>query len=88
MFSVFITSKAQREIRDIPNTIIPLIIKAIDELKFSIAPEEQKVKKIKGAKNTYGIRVRDWWVLYSVRLDTKEIFILSVMPRKKAYRKK
>ena len=88
MFKIFITSKAKREFRDIPKEFVPRIVKAIDSLKSTYYPDTYDVKKLKGLENTYRIRIGDWRIVYFVDFEKKEIFVGSLLPRKKVYKKK
>ena len=43
---------------------------------------------MKGLEYAYRIRVGSWRILYNVNFGSNEIFIVAILPRKKAYRKK
>ncbi|MCK4613180.1 MAG: type II toxin-antitoxin system RelE/ParE family toxin [Thermoplasmata archaeon] len=88
MFKISLSSKAEREIKKAPKNILTEIAKAIDSLKPTHYPERYDVKKLKGLDHGYRIRIRDWRILYNVNFKKKEISIVSIIPRKKAYKKK
>ena len=48
-------------------------------------PRGYDIKKLKGVKNTYRLRVGDHRIIYTVDFDAARIFVLSILPRVKAY---
>jgi len=88
MFHVFLTKKAERDLRDLPRSELSSIVEVINSLKSSYYPEYHDVKKLKGLENNYRIRKGNWRILYIVDFDSKTIFINRILPRKSAYKKK
>ncbi len=88
MFRISLTLKANREIKKVPKNILIRIAKAVDSLKSTHYPSKYDVKKLKGLEQGYRIRVGSWRILYHVNFEKKEISIVSIIPRKKAYKKK
>lgn len=88
MFHVFLTRKAERDLRALPGSELSGIIEAINSLKSSYYPEHHDVKKLKGLENYYRIRKGNWRILYIVDFDTKAIYVNRILPRKSAYKRK
>jgi mRNA interferase RelE/StbE len=55
----------------------------MDELKNS--PRPDGVKKLKGFKNLYRIRIGDFRVIYEIDDSARIIFITKVVNRREAY---
>ena len=87
MFDIFLTSKAEKQIKDVPKNILLKIVEAIENLKSTYYPSKYDIKKMKDLEHSYRIRIGNWRILYNVDFDSKEIFIVGILPRKKAYKK-
>jgi mRNA interferase RelE/StbE len=85
MFKVFISPRARRDLKKVPEEILPLVAEVIDSLEFSFYPEHRDVKKLRGLKSGYRIRIGDWRILYFVDFEGKAIYISNILPRKGAY---
>ena len=85
-YSVRTTKKAEKQIRALPESVKKKIGDIVDVLKNEAIPARRyDVKKIKGRKNIYRIRVGSYRMLYL--LDENRITILLVLHRSKAYEK-
>ena len=85
-YSVRTTKKAEKQIRALPESVKKKIGEIVDVLKNEAIPARRyDVKKIKGRKNIYRIRVGSYRMLYL--LDENRITILLVLHRSKAYEK-
>ena len=87
MFSIVVTSKAKRGIKNVPAQLLPKIGSAINTLETSFYPEELDVKKLKGLEHGYRIRIGGCRIIYFVDFSEKRIVILECLPRKVAYRR-
>jgi mRNA interferase RelE/StbE len=78
MFEVFLTNRAEKG------------IKSLDEIKLrrridTYFPKRYGIKKLKGVKNTYRLRIGDYRIIYTANFNNSQIFVLSITSRKKAY---
>lgn len=87
MFSVSITQQAEKNLKAIPKHDLPRIMDAIDALETSYFPEHHEVKKLKGFRHSYRIRVGRWRIVYTVDFESKMIFIGAILQRKHVYGK-
>ena len=87
MFEVFLTSRAERDLKVFPQNLRPKFYALLESLEFNYFPDYQDVKKLKGAENSYRVRFGDWRVVYTVDFEKKRIFVGHILPRKIVYRK-
>jgi len=85
MYNVVLTKKAIQNFRKFPAKLLNRCGEIFDELEYSFAPIRLNVKKLRGYKNTYRIRVGSWRIIYKVDNDEKSIVIYDILPRKSAY---
>ncbi len=87
LFEVYLSSRAENGLKKAPAKVKERIIGIIDSLEKSYFPKGADVKKMKGYENTYRIRIGDYRIIYRVNFREKKITVLSIFPRKKAYRR-
>ncbi|KKR31387.1 MAG: Plasmid stabilization system [Candidatus Gottesmanbacteria bacterium GW2011_GWA2_41_12] len=80
---IYITSKAQRELDKISDSIAKNIVTNI--LKLSDHPFPDNSKKLSGQEN-YRLRIGSFRVIYFIDKKKKEITVLRVADRKTIYR--
>lgn len=80
---LFLSSKADRQLRGFPPSIYQHIVKKIEALQTEPYPAGSK--KLAGREG-WRMRVGDYRILYTVDTKAKEVTILSVAHRKDAYR--
>ena len=86
-YEIIITNQAIKQIKSLPAKIKDRIREILDVLQeYPIPIKRYDVKKIKGERYTYRIRVGKYRVIYEIDERSKEIRILGVSHRKKAYR--
>jgi len=81
---IFLTTKADRQLRNLPFKMYTLLLVRIEELENSPFPSQSK--KLTGREG-FRLRVGDYRILYTVDTGKKEVTILSVAHRKEAYRR-
>lgn len=81
---IFLSSKADQQLKKFPLRMHNLFLDKIEKLEDEPFPIDSK-KLINRAG--WRIRIGDYRILYTVDLKKKEITILSVQHRKDAYRK-
>jgi mRNA interferase RelE/StbE len=85
-FSVIYTTRARRDLRNLPPDIARICIRAISKIKedpFSF------VKKLKGSKKAplYSLRIGEFRAILSIEDDRLVVFVLEVGHRSTIYRK-
>ena len=86
MFEVFLTSRAEKVIKSLDDIKLRGRIKeVIDTLSHTYFPERYDIKKLKGVKNTYRLRIGDYRIIYTVNFTNSQIFVSSITSREKTY---
>ncbi|WP_460035313.1 type II toxin-antitoxin system RelE family toxin [Methylothermus subterraneus] len=75
---------AEKELRQLPKTVIPKILKKVTALAND--PHPPGSRKLRGASHTYRLRTGDYRIVYSVLADVLIIEIIRVGHRKAIYR--
>ena len=87
MYEVILSSQAIKQGKKLPKYVkekLKTILKTLEE--YPIPATKYDVKKIKGEEFTYRIRIGKYRVIYEIREESKEIRILGISHRKKAYK--
>lgn len=79
---VFLSRKAKRTLDVSPSDLRVRLESKIAELQ--VTPYPQGCKKLRGAPNSYRLRVGDYRILYTI-LKLDEILVFKVSPRGSAY---
>ena len=85
MYTVNLTKKAAKNYDKLPEKLKNEIRDALNELQYSFAPNRLDIKKLKGCKSTYRVRVGHWRIIYEIDIKEKSILIYGILPRKNAY---
>jgi mRNA interferase RelE/StbE len=86
LFEVIVSNRARKSLRRLPEYYARRAILAFEALKQNPAPvPEYDVKKLRGLKDTYRIRIGDIRIEYEVAWESKRISILVVEFRSRAY---
>ena len=85
MYTVNLTKKAAKSYDKLPEKLKNEIRDALNELQYSFAPNRLDIKKLKGCKSTYRVRVGHWRIIYEIDIKEKSILIYAILPRKNAY---
>jgi len=82
-FRIFIERKALKQLEEIEENQRRIIKDKLKELKngFSLYLD---IKKLKGFKNHYRLRIGKYRILFEIEKD--KIIVYSILPREKAYR--
>ena len=85
-FSVIYTTRARRDLKQLPPEIAQNCIRAISKIKddpFSF------VKKLKGSKQAplYSLRIGEYRAIMSIQEDRLIVFVLEIGHRSTIYRK-
>jgi len=83
-FEIIWKRSAEKELRQLPRSLIRRVVDAISVLKEE--PFPPGVRKLQGTEHTYRIRVGDYRVVYSVDGGRLVIEVVRVRHRRDVYR--
>lgn len=75
---------AEKELRKLDKSLIPNIIRRIEQLATN--PRPHQGKKLTGSERGYRLRVGEYRIIYQVDEEAKEVTIYAIKHRKEAYR--
>ncbi len=78
-FKVFFTEKAQKDLADQPEQEIDRILSSCLRLETDPQPDGKHVKKLKGYKNIYRLRIRDYRAVFEWKGD--RVTVISLLTR-------
>ena len=79
---VYLSTRARKGLDNAPSEVKARLESAISELFQTLYPAG--CKKLKGAPNSYRLRVGDYRILYSI-VSREEILVFKIAPRGSAY---
>ncbi len=82
MFKVYLTKTANKNLKSLENEAKERIKNALRKLIYF--PDELDVKKLKGFKNKYRVRVGNHRIIIELHKD--KIIVIDILPRRRAYR--
>lgn len=86
MFQVIISRRAERSIKRLPKSYRQRIIELFLVFRDNPIPAEHyDVKKLRGYKDTYRVRVGNIRIIYEVLWDLIKVHVLLVEQRGRAY---
>lgn len=86
MFEIFVSNRAKRSLKKLPEHNRKKVFKLLFDLKqMAIPSTNYDVKKLKGYEDTYRIRIGDVRVIYLINWNTHDIEVKVIEPREKAY---
>lgn len=85
-FQIFLTKRAHKALRSLPNRLRRRIEEKIKLLAEDPLP--RGVAKLIGLEHAYRLRIGDYRILYSIRWREKIIIIFRIALRRKAYKSK
>jgi len=80
--SIRYTSRARRDLRRLDRQVAGRVVLAIERL--SEGDPRSDIKKLSGASE-YRLRVGEWRVRFQHNIAAKEIVVLRILPRGRAY---
>ena len=83
MYSVKISSAAEKQIKSLPKREQTKIIKRA--YKLAENPRPTGVKKLKGVNSLYRIRQGDWRIVYTIEDKRLLVLVVKVGHRKEVY---
>ena len=86
MYEVVIHKKVSKELKQVPEIHLRNFSALINVLKTNPVPWRNfDIKKIKGAKGIYRVRIGDYRVVYFVDKENQTIHVLRFERREKVY---
>lgn len=85
MFDIFLTNRAEKALKSLDAKLKRRIEAALDDLAYTYFPKKYDIKKLKGVRNTYRIRIGTHRIIYTVNFKKSHIFVSSITQRRKAY---
>ncbi|MBI4133650.1 type II toxin-antitoxin system RelE/ParE family toxin [Candidatus Uhrbacteria bacterium] len=82
-----VTPRAASAFRRLPNTVKARVTSAIDQLKDNPFPKDTKHLGIWKDKSAYRIRVGQYRIIYTVRMQLGDILILAIDKRIRVYQR-
>ncbi len=86
MFKVKILPRAEAQLKKLENNIQIKIVEMIDSLELTYYSNKYNISKLKGQEYTYRARLSNYRIFYFVDFRNKEITILYIKSRKRAYK--
>ncbi|MBW3670186.1 MAG: type II toxin-antitoxin system RelE/ParE family toxin [Acidobacteria bacterium] len=83
-YEVIVAASASREIEDLPRSVARRVYERLEALASE--PRPHGVKKLKGERELWRIRVGDYRVVYAIDDDTRTIDVVRARHRSKVYR--
>lgn len=84
MYEVFLTGRAQRDLRDLPDAIYQRVASAFKRLRAN--PRPAGCRKLVGSAGDWRIRIGDYRVIYEIDDKDRVVRIMFIRHRREAYR--
>ncbi len=84
MYSIYLETEAEKDLRKIPSFISSRIYTKIKELSNN--PHAGNCRKLKSTENFWRLRIGNYRVIYEIIDSSKRINIYRIRHRKDAYR--
>jgi mRNA interferase RelE/StbE len=86
LFQVIISRRAKKAIERLHKSYKKRILELLLVFRDNPVPAEYyDVKKLKGYRDTYRVRIGDLRIIYEVLWDAKKVHVLLIEQREKAY---
>ena len=86
-FKIFLHKKAEKSLYTLPKHVLKLVYDFISDLEDTPVPwKSWDIKKVKGTRSTYRVKLNKHRIIYWINKDTQEIIILKIELRKKVYK--
>ncbi|HEW93860.1 MAG TPA: type II toxin-antitoxin system RelE/ParE family toxin [Thermoprotei archaeon] len=85
-YKIYLTGKARKKLDSLNQKSRRMILDTLSFLRDYGFSQRLDIKKLKGFKNHYRLRVGKYRILFELEKPDK-IIIYAILPRKKAYKK-
>ena len=87
MFRVIVSNAARKGAKKMPKEMKEKVLELLDVLESTPIPvDNYDIKKMKGLKNTYRIRIGDYRVVYQVDFSDKVVSVIKIEKREVVYK--
>ncbi|MGA7462253.1 MAG: type II toxin-antitoxin system RelE family toxin [Terracidiphilus sp.] len=83
-YAVEVKPSARKELESLPDNMLARVVQRLESLRRN--PKPAGVKKLKGYKDQWRIRVGDWRVLYIIDDEARLVSITRIAHRREVYR--
>ena len=83
-YTILLKRSAEKELANLPDEIHDRIVEKLQSLIEN--PNPKGVKKLRGSKEAYRLRIGSYRVLYIIRKDESKIEVYSIAHRKDVYK--
>ncbi|MGB9256885.1 MAG: type II toxin-antitoxin system RelE/ParE family toxin [Candidatus Korobacteraceae bacterium] len=83
-YAVEVKPSARKELESLPDSMLARVVQRLESLRRN--PKPAGVKKLKGYKDQWRIRVGDWRVLYIIDDEARLVSITRIAHRREVYR--
>ena len=84
-YRIEIKRSAVKEIRKLPDSVLPRVMRTIEGLKEN--PRPAGARKLSGGEE-YRVRVGDYRVVYTIAEEVVTVYIVRVRHRREVYRRR
>ncbi len=86
MFSVVIKKRAVKKLEELPREVQQRILEVLEALEKNPLPADRyDLKKLRGYRDTYRIRIGDYRIVYTVIWYERKVVVHFIGPRGRAY---
>ncbi len=87
MFRVIVSNAVRKGAKKMPREMKEKVLELLDILESTPIPvDNYDIKKMKGLKNTYRIRIGDYRVVYQVDFSNKVVSLVKIEKREVVYK--
>jgi len=83
-YSISFKPSVEKDLRPLSKTLVSRVMKRIERLRTD--PFPRQAIKLSGTERLYRIRVGDYWIVYEVDTQAREVTIHYVRHRREVYR--
>jgi mRNA interferase RelE/StbE len=83
-YEILIHHNVQKIIKKLPKNLILEMLDSMNDLANN--PRPNGSKKLKGYKNLWRIRVREWRIIYAIEDERLIVLVVELAPRGQAYK--
>lgn len=84
MYSVVLTTQAEKDLKKLPRTILERIANSLRTLQEN--PRPMGVKKLQAEKDAYRVRVGDYRIVYRIVEHEVLVVVIKIAYRREVYR--
>jgi len=86
MFEIRASKSVLKDLEQLPRNLKSRVKELLEKIKLYPVPADEDVKKLRGLKATYRIRIGKYRMIYRVFWENKYVKLLYVGTREQAYK--